>query len=89
MRVSLSYSILYLLPSTFYVFDHILDEAFRNRLRHAAPQRIVRQPVKHVYPKRQNMQECKPLFGTVGIFVAVNSDHDKRYSAFSCLILKF
>ncbi|KAI6230314.1 hypothetical protein M3Y99_01078000 [Aphelenchoides fujianensis] len=50
----------------------------RRKLQRAHPQRVFRQPVKHVYPRRKNMEECRPLFGRVGIFVAVNSDHDKR-----------
>lgn len=45
---------------------------------HKVPQRHVRQPIKHVYPRRKNMEECKPLFGKIGVFVAVNSHHDKE-----------
>jgi hypothetical protein len=54
------------------------DELFQKKLRHRVPLRVVHQPVKHVYPRRQNMEECKPLFGQIGIFVAVNTDHDKK-----------
>ncbi|KAI6190816.1 hypothetical protein M3Y97_00159500 [Aphelenchoides bicaudatus] len=55
-------------------------ETFQKSLRHRVPQRAVHQLVKHVYPPRRNMEECKPLFGRIGIFVAVNTDHgDKLY----------
>ncbi|KAI6228832.1 hypothetical protein M3Y99_01183100 [Aphelenchoides fujianensis] len=53
-------------------------DVLRRKLQRAHPQRVFRQPVKHVYPRRKNMEECRPLFGRVGVFVAVNSDHDKR-----------
>ncbi|KAI6225372.1 hypothetical protein M3Y99_01346000 [Aphelenchoides fujianensis] len=53
-------------------------DVLRRKLHRAHPQRVFRQPVKHVYPRRKNMEECRPLFGRVGVFVAVNSDHDKR-----------
>lgn len=56
----------------------LLDELFQKRLRHKVPQRVIHQPVKHLYPRRKNMEECKPLFGTIGVFVAVNTDHDKK-----------
>ncbi|KAI6239467.1 hypothetical protein M3Y99_00564300 [Aphelenchoides fujianensis] len=35
-------------------------------------------PPRREYPRRTNMSACPPLFGRVGVFVAVSSDHDAR-----------
>ncbi|KAI6241755.1 hypothetical protein M3Y99_00297200 [Aphelenchoides fujianensis] len=35
-------------------------------------------PPRREYPRRANMSACPPLFGRVGVFVAVSSDHNAR-----------
>ncbi|KAI6195089.1 hypothetical protein M3Y96_01194000 [Aphelenchoides besseyi] len=59
-------------------YDSKSFNIIRHRLQRIHPQRILKQPIKHVYPRRQNMETCRPLFGQIGIFVAINSDHEKR-----------
>ncbi|KAI6223407.1 hypothetical protein M3Y95_00886900 [Aphelenchoides besseyi] len=64
--------------SSIRTYDSKALNIIRHRLQRIRPQRVLKQPIKHVYPRRQNMETCRPLFGQIGVFVAVNSDHEQR-----------